>query len=257
MTAYASVYKGKNLESAQVVLRSLNFKYLDILIHNLPPEDILLEEKIKQEIKKRIYRGKVEVFIFSAKLQAKEIFIDEKIISQYISQMKILARKYSLRPEIGITDILKLPQVVSLEQKSSRVQDFVLPAAKEALARLLEFKEKEGEAIKEEMTKNLDKLEGNVQRIKKQKPKIRHMENGREDIDEELCLISFYISKLKNKIETKKLEPKGKSIDFLTQEILRELNAASSKTKRKTPALLIVEAKNYLERIREQTQNIE
>jgi uncharacterized protein (TIGR00255 family) len=50
---------------------------------------------------------------------------------------------------------------------------------------------------------------------------------------------------------------KGKSLDFLTQEILRELNSASSKTKNHTLSCLIVEAKNYLERIREQAQNIE
>ena len=63
--------------------------------------------------------------------------------------------------------------------------------------------------------------------------------------------------KLESKINSKKLIPQGKPIDFLTQEILRELNAASSKTKKKNPALLIVEGKSYLERIREQAQNIE
>ena len=65
MTAYAYVYKRKDSQTLQLILRSLNFKYLDIVIHNLAQESILLEEKLKKEIKKRVYRGKIEVYIFS------------------------------------------------------------------------------------------------------------------------------------------------------------------------------------------------
>ena len=69
--------------------------------------------------------------------------------------------------------------------------------------------------------------------------------------------MSFYTKELEKKINAKNLATKGKALDFLTQEILRELNAASSKTKAKRVAALIVEAKNYLDRIREQAQNVE
>ncbi|MCK5346679.1 MAG: DUF1732 domain-containing protein, partial [Candidatus Heimdallarchaeota archaeon] len=86
---------------------------------------------------------------------------------------------------------------------------------------------------------NLKKLENNINKIKKSKPKINQMENGKEDIDEELSLAAFYLDKLDKNFQSKQVTPKGKSIDFLTQEILRELNAASSKTKKKTAALLI------------------
>lgn len=156
-----------------------------------------------------------------------------------------------------MSDILNLPQVVSWEQRSKSDEALILSVVREALDQLLRFKEKEGRIIKKEMKDNLLKLRSNVEKIKKQKPKVNEIENGKEDIDEEISLISFYIGKLENKINTKKLTPQGKPADFLIQEILRELNAASSKTKRKNPALLIVEGKNYLERIREQAQNIE
>ena len=257
MTAYASLHKSKDSQSVQINLRSTNYKYLDVSIRNLPAEDILLEEKIKREIKKKIYRGKVEVFIFLAKPQAKRIYINEKTVGRYVSQIKALAKKYKLKPEINVSDILSLPQTISWEPAAKSDEVLVLPVFKEALNKLLAFKKKEGGAIKREVMSNLRKLRSNVTQIKKQKPKIRDMENGREDIDEELSLISFYIDKLASKINAKALAPIGKSIDFLTQEILRELNAASSKTKKKGPALLIVESKNYLERIREQAQNIE
>ncbi len=257
MTAYARAKKGKGTHSVQVTLRSLNYKYAEVSVYNLPAENILLEEAIKREIKKKVSRGKVEAFIFLSNLQSKKIIIDEKVVSEYIAQIKKVARKNKVKAQIGLSSILSLPQTICCEQKIKGDQSLILPAVKEALAKLVEFRKKEGKVIEKEMLSNLGKIRKNIIKIKKYKPKASKMENGKEDIDEELSLMSFYISKLEAKIKNNKNEPKGKSIDFLTQEILRELNAASSKTKKKRAALLIVEAKNYLERVREQTQNVE
>ena len=257
MTAYASAQKSKGPHTIQIILRSLNFKYLDICVHNLPPEDILLEERIKREIKNKVYRGKVEVFIFSTKPQKKKIYVDETVIAKYIAQAKALGRKYDLKANINISDILNLPQAISWGQKKESDKTLIFSVLRKALDGFLEFKEKEGKAIKREMKANLNSLRDNVKKIQKQKPKISKKENNKEDIDEELSLTAFYIKKLEDKIDSKKVDGRGKAVDFLIQEILRELNAASSKTKSKGPALLIVEGKNYLERIREQAQNIE
>jgi len=257
MTAYASAQRSRGTQTIQVILRSLNFKYLDICIHNLPAEDILLEEKIKKEIKRKVNRGKIEVFVFSAKPQAKKIYVDREVVSHYITQIKGLSKKHSLKANINMSDILSLPQVISCGHRGKSDEGLILLVMKEALEKFSRFKEKEGMAIKKEIKGNINKLKVNVEKIKKQKPKVSKMENGKEDIDEELSLMSFYISKLESKINSKKQMPQGRPIDFLTQEILRELNAASSKTKKKNPALLIVEGKNYLERVREQAQNIE
>ena len=73
MTAYASVHAQKKEQSLQIAIRTLNFKYLDIAVRNLSAEDMLLEEAIKRQIKKRIQRGKVEVFVFLSRKQDKEI----------------------------------------------------------------------------------------------------------------------------------------------------------------------------------------
>jgi uncharacterized protein (TIGR00255 family) len=257
MTAYASVHKRKKNQSVQIILRSSNFKYLDVFTHGLPPEDILLEEKIKRQIKKNSFRGKIEAFIFMTKPQAKNIYIDEATVAKYILQTKALSKKYKLKYEIGMSDILNLPQAISWEQKGRGDDQLVMTALKDALGKFSEFKRREGKVIKKEMVENITKLKSNIRKIKKQKPKIKKDENGKEDIDEEISLMSFYVNKLEDRINSKKSEPLGKSIDFLTLEILRELNASSSKTKKKGLALLIVEAKNYLERIREQAQNVE
>lgn len=257
MTAYARAQKSRGAHTVQIVLRALNFKYLDICVHNLLPEDILLEEKIKKEIKKKVYRGKVEVFIFSTKPQTKKMYIDEKVIAKYINQVKTLGKKYGLKADINMSDVLNLPQAVSWGQNNESDKTLIFSVLKKALEGFSEFKEKEGKVIKKEMLNNLSKLEENIRKIKKQKPKINKPENSKEDIDEELSLMSFYVKKLEAKIKSQKISVRGKAVDFLIQEILRELNAASSKTKKKGSALLIVEGKNYLERIREQAQNIE
>jgi len=257
MTGYATVTKSDATHAAQVILRSTNFKYIDINVRNLLAEDIVLEEAIKREVKRRIFRGKIEVFVLCEEHRPKKIIIDEKVVARYIHQAKALAKKYRLRADIGISDVLNLPQAISWEQKRQGNYGFIIGVLREAVEHLLAFKKKEGNAIQKEMLSNLGKLKANVVEIKKHKPAIGEMENGKEDIDEELSLAAFYIKKLESTMYSQRIRAKGKSIDFLTQEILRELNAASSKTKQKTAALLIVEAKNYLERIREQTQNIE
>ncbi|UCG34599.1 MAG: DUF1732 domain-containing protein [Candidatus Omnitrophota bacterium] len=258
MTAYASIYKRKDAQAIQLVLRSLNFKYLDISIHNLGAENVLLEEKIKREVKKRIPRGKIEVHVFLKRPAQGQIHIEEKVLDKYVSQLKRLSKKYNLTSQMNLAQVLQLPHVVWGEEEKGGYETIVLAALKDGLNRLEEFKKKEGKVIKNEMLKNLKRLKGNIGQVKKHKPPPQKTENNnKEDIDEEVSLISFYINKLESKISSSKAEPKGKAMDFLTQEILRELNSASSKTKRKIVSSLIVESKTYLERIREQAQNIE
>ncbi|MEI8349389.1 MAG: DUF1732 domain-containing protein [Candidatus Omnitrophota bacterium] len=256
MTAYASVHKRKNSQTIQVTLRSSNFKYLDISIHDLPAQNIILEERIKRDIKKRIARGKIEVYVSVKGHIENDVYIDEKNLARYIIETKKIAKKYHLEPRFDISDLFNLPQVISWSEKKTEEQ-FILSAARAAIEKLLRFKEKQGGAIKKDMTKNLKHLKKNIELIKSRNPMTIRSESGKEDINEEVSLASFYVADLEKKINFQRLISQGKSIDFLTQEILRELNSASSKTKDRTIAPLLVESKNYLDRIREQAQNVE
>jgi len=256
MTAYAAVFKKRDSQAIQLILRSLNYKYLDVVIHNLPHQNILLEEKIKKLIKNDIVRGKIEVYVFVKGSLTNEIHIDENNFAKYVSESKRLAKKYSIHQQLNVVDFLNLPQVISWKETPGE-ETLIVSALKEGLAKLIEFKKKEGSIIRKEVSKNLAKIKENVKVIAANKPQASAQNNEKEDIDEEISLMSFYINKLEKNIQVKNTAYKGKSMDFLTQEILRELNAASSKTKNQTIAYLIVEAKSYLERIREQAQNVE
>ncbi len=257
MTAYASARCQKGEQSAQVTIRSLNFKYLDVVVQNLPGEDIPFEEKIKKETKCFVSRGRVEIFIFLNRDQVPTIQINEKAVKKYIGELKKIAKKYNLKGDIKINEIFNLPQVIFWDKRNKNSQILIQAALKKALNGLLDFKKKEGKAIQKEVETNLKKLKKNLEEVRRLKPQANREENDKEDIDEEVSLATFYISKIEGKIKSSKDQLKGKAIDFLTQEISRELNAASSKTKKRKTSFLIVESKNYLERIREQAQNIE
>jgi uncharacterized protein (TIGR00255 family) len=101
MTAYASICRTTNTHRIQVILRSANFKYLDIYVRNLAPEEILLEETVKRQIQKRIHRGKIEVFIFLTEPHARKICFSGKSLSQEIRLKSRYKNKRYLRAAPG------------------------------------------------------------------------------------------------------------------------------------------------------------
>ncbi|MCM8787765.1 MAG: DUF1732 domain-containing protein [Candidatus Omnitrophica bacterium] len=261
MTAYAHIYKRKNSQTLHLIFRSLNFKYLDISVKGPLPEDIVLEELIRKFVSRKIYRGKIEIYLFFKDLTAKNIYINENILEKYILAAKKIAKKHKLEFKERITDFLNLPEVVLTKEKPYLDKNFVMSSIKEGLNKLLIFKEHGGDLIKKQIIKNLKNLKTNILEIKrllktKKVDKINETDN-KEDIEEEITLSVFYTKKLEKIVNSTKNEPKGKSLDFLTQEILRELNSASSKIIDKKFALLLVDSKKYVDRIREQAQNIE
>jgi len=255
MTSYSwAERRGKNF-SLEVTLRSINSKYLEIFT-NLPGEKIFLEELIKKEIKKRFNRGRIDIY-FSLHCQPKQrLIIDEGLLSQYYSQIQKIARKFKMSQENSVKNLFLLPGLIQLEAKKYIDNRLILSAFKEGLTKLIAFKEKEGALIKKAMIKHLKSIKDNMRKIRMTKVPLA-LEESTKDIEEEITLILFYINKLQKLVSTKKESFKGKAIDFLTQEILRELNAASSKTKIKRISWWLVETKSFLERIREQAQNIE
>ena len=256
MTGYAQVNRREGSRSVQVLLRANNYKYLDITVRHLPREDIVLEEEIKRVVKAKVSRGKVEVHVFLRRPSEGRVYINERLFAEYYKKLTSVSRKYHLKGELRPSDIVCLPQVVCWEETSRSCDSLILPAVKEGVRKLVDFREKEGKAIKRHIGKSLRRLKANVARISRQKP-AAGKENNRDDIDEEISLISFYLNKIEKVVYSPRSEPCGKTLDFLVQEVLRELNASSSKTKKKSLGALIVESKNYLERIREQAQNVE
>lgn len=257
MTAYAYIRRVKKEHSLEIIVKSFNSKYLDIAIYHLPPEKVILEKKIRELIEKSFSRGRIEVYIFLKSSSILQPVLNQRVLKSYYLQIKEIAHKLGLRHSENISDLLNLPGVVSLERKEKKEDKWVITGVKEAVEKIKLFRQRQGKVVKKEILKCLKKMENIVRKIKKAKIEIKEKEITKEDIQEEVTLLSFYLKRLRKLLSLKKEAPLGKRIEFITQEILRELNASLSKVKRAKLASFIIEAKNYTERIRQQAQNIE
>lgn len=257
MTSYAQARRKSQGFSLEVVLRSTNSKYLEIFTHQLPSEKIYLEETIKKDIQKKIHRGRIEVYFFSHGSFPQKVVIDKDILFQYSRYAGQIAKQFKVSKETILRNFLMLPGIIRLEEKESLDDEIILSATREGLKKLVTFREREGERIKREIVKNISIIENSTKKIEGKTLSLEPQQNGFKDVAEETALILFYITKLKKVVFSKTNAPQGKAVDFLSQEILRELNTSSSKIKTKTMSGWLLEAKNALERIKEQAQNIE
>jgi len=256
MTAYAYVRKVKKDSRLEIVAKSFNSKYLDIAIYHLPPEKVILERKIRELIERNFSRGRIEMYIFIKSENTLQPAVNEKVLKSYYHQINKVVNQLGLDYLIDISELLNLPGVISLRKEVDK-DEWVIAGVKEAIKKIKSFRQKQGRAVKKKILKYLRKMENIVEKVKKVKVEIKEKEIGKEDIEEEITLFSFYLKKLKKLLSLKKEVPIGKEMDFIIQEILRELNASLSKVKKKRLVSFIIEAKNYAERIRQQAQNIE
>lgn len=288
MTGYGRAKLEKNDRIYKIEIKSVNHKYSDITI-KMPKSLSYLEDNVKKQIASNISRGKVDVFItFENYSQAgKQITINKELAKQYIEKFKELAEENELPSNINITEITKLPEVVTLketEDDEEIIKNELLECTKEAINNFVEMRLQEGSKIKEDLKKRIDKVEKLVNKISGHSTRLieeyvvkleeRVKELLKTDIvdksrlamevvlyadkcsvEEELTRLKSHIVQFNNFLEVE--EPIGKKMDFLLQEMNRETNTIGSKSGSLEITNLVVNIKTELEDIREQIQNIE
>ena len=288
MTGYGRAKLEKNDRIYKIEIKSVNHKYSDITI-KMPKSLSYLEDNVKKQIASNISRGKVDVFVtFENYSQAgKQITINKELAKQYIEKFKELAEENELPSNINITEITKLPEVVTLketEDDEEIIKNELLECTKEAINNFVEMRLQEGSRIKEDLKKRIDKVEKLVNKISGHSTRLieeyvvkleeRVKELLKTDIvdksrlamevvlyadkcsvEEELTRLKSHIVQFNNFLEVE--EPIGKKIDFLLQEMNRETNTIGSKSGSLEITNLVVNIKTELEDIREQIQNIE
>lgn len=262
-------------------VRSYNHRFLEIRI-SLP--DILkyLEIEIMALIKGKVKRGNVEVRAFFSPTRDSIYFeIEEGVISKYIELMERIRGLTNLGVTVDLFELLRSEGIMRkrLEDEDS-VRDLVLRAANEALDRLISSREREGEAIADDisrMVEDLMEIVGKVEEksedvkereISRIKERISAMISGIEDerlvselgiqkldISEEISRLKLYLAEMKEILLSK--DSIGRRIDFLAQEVMREVNTISSKSPDYEIRMAVVRMKERVERIREQAQNLE
>ena len=288
MTGFGRAKLEKSNRIYTIEIKSVNHKYNDISI-KMPRSFSYLEDKIKKEISSNIARGKIDVYISFENYseEGKQIIINKELVNEYMKQFKLLAEQNNLRLDLPVTEITKLPDVLTLketEEAEDVIEGELLECLKEAINNFTNMREQEGNKIKEDLTIRIARVEKEVEKISeystrlveeyvvKLEQRIKELlKNNVVDearlamevviyadkcsVEEELTRLRSHIIQFKNMLEETK--PIGKKIDFLIQEMNRETNTTGSKSGSLEITNTVINIKTELEDIREQVQNIE
>ena len=271
-----------------VELRSVNHRFCEI-VPRLPRSLSGLEEELKQVVHRQCERGRIEctVLVNTQGSRQKSLVLDRSAARQYHRLLKELQRELRIDGQIDIGLIAGLRDVFSINEKGIEEKDarnVVLRLTKGALVDLNKMRMREGKALLDDTIKRLHTIrislkaitrrapncvEENFQRMKKRVMKLMgdnlpnpdrlHQELAtyadRCDITEELTRLASHLSQFQESGKAK--GAMGRRLDFLLQEMGREVNTIGSKANDAKIAIHVVDVKSELEKIREQIQNVE
>ncbi len=168
MTGFGRSNLIENQRQYQVEIRSVNHKYNDISI-KMPRSISFLEENIKNQIAKKVKRGKVDVFIkFENNSQeGKSVYINKEIAKLYIDNLKELAEEENINKNIEVTDIIKLPDVLNIENTEPEeiIKKEMEIAVGEALDKLIQMRIFEGEKISQDLKKRIENIKHVIDKL--------------------------------------------------------------------------------------------
>ena len=269
--------------------KTINHKYCDINVR-LPRKISFLEDKIRNYVKNFVKRGRVDLYIKLDLIGSEDVNLkfDDKLASQYVNILNEIKEKFNLQDDISVMSVAKFPDIVRCEEKEED-EDLYWSMLREALDITLEklgqMRQEEGKKLAEDTLERCDTLRSYVDEIEKYsdtivneyKEKLNNRikeiledpniidENrlaqevaifaDKSNITEEIVRFRSHIEQLKKTVV--KNDSIGRKIDFLIQEMNREVNTMGSKSSNINITNLVVEVKSELEKIREQIQNIE
>jgi uncharacterized protein (TIGR00255 family) len=285
MTGYgegAALSRGTRIT---VQLRSLNHRHLDLQLRS-PREYLAFEEEIRKSIREKVRRGRIEAFIgrASVKRQSRKIQLNEELLGEYVRVMRYAKKRFALAGEVDVSVCSRLAdlfQVREIEATPADEKKSLFKALRTALQKLELSRQREGRQLKGDMESQLRYLKKITAALENEAAQIgvRVQKGGvaptdgslqprngagegdvnssmlRGDINEEVVRLKSHVAALAEVVQES--EAIGKRIDFMLQEVQRELNTISSKVPQLSVVRLVLEGKERVEKIREQAQNIE
>lgn len=270
-----------------VELRSVNHRYCDV-VARLPRLFKFLEEKIKKEVKGRFTRGRIEVSvaITSPSDSESRLQLDFEAAESYVKLLNRLKSELSLTGKIDIAMVSQFQGVITFSEADEPLEALTKTLDKTLISAMLaleKMRKTEGKALSADLRTRIKSLSKGLSAIKvKEKEvlatyhkrlqtRVEALSQGmaldphrlaqevaifaeRSDISEERTRLAAHVDQFKTIL--RKEGGIGRSLDFLTQEMHRELNTISSKSSDQSVSMQVVEMKSELEKIREQVQNI-
>lgn len=271
-----------------VEVKTVNHRYLDISVR-LPRQFAFFEDFARKVVAKTISRGKVDINIqvnsFGDK--DKSVSFDEELLKTYLAEANVLEEKFNIKNDLTFCNALQLPEIIKVSgnQNEEELLSEFERVLSSALDNLKTMRQEEGAHLAMDITKKcegLSKIFKNVEdRSKDVVTEYREKLNERikellqdasaidetrlvmevavfadkSSIDEEIVRFKSHIKQLLKTLELE--EPIGKKLDFIVQEMNREVNTIGSKANNLDITNSVIELKNEIEKIREQIQNIE
>ncbi|MFH0739062.1 MAG: YicC/YloC family endoribonuclease [Candidatus Omnitrophota bacterium] len=258
------------LGKVRVEIRSTNHKFLETVLH-LPEGFLSLEERIKKEIESRIKRGRVTCALHIIGDQPAKVYINRGLLKNYILAMRSVKNEFSIKNEVGMDTLIRLPGVLSLAQENipkSKVWPRLKVLVAQAVFEFLTMRRKEGAALQGYLKSRVQALKGNADIIKNRfkkvvKEKLIQIQSEEErssllkdtDISEELERLTYHIKNFNTKLN--RGGTIGKELDFIAQEMQRETNTIGAKCCDTVISAQMIQIKSQVEKIREQLQNLE
>ena len=288
MTGYGRAVETVNGREFTVELRSVNNRYLDCSVR-LPRILTFGEEAVKQAVKNTISRGKVDVFISVRSEGGDEVQVtlNKAVLESYLAAMRQMEEEFGIRNDISVSNLSRMPEVFSLEKPQVDEEQLLadlMTVVTKALEGYDAMRQTEGEALDKDLRSRGNTIlelvsqveQGNAQTVIDYRTRLENklkevLSNTSIDESRILTEAAIFADKVAVDEETVRLRSHlqqmntmlseggavGRKLDFLLQEMNREANTIGSKCTDVALARIVVDIKAELEKIREQTQNIE
>ena len=292
MTGFASISREEGGDKVSVMLKSVNHRFLDMQL-KAPQSLASLEQRVKSLLQQSLTRGRVEatVFVERTATPAREVVLDESLLENLSAVIESARSRGLVSGPLTVSDLLRVPQVLEVRSKteagaavSDGLATLVETTVRDATAALIVMRETEGRFLAADLASKLttigafvDDLErlaraGQDQLVEKLRERLAGLPAdlagdpaalsqevvrfvARSDVDEEVVRMRGHIEHWQ--ALTAADEPCGRKLDFLLQEMNREINTIGSKAEGPRATETVIAAKAELERLREQVQNVE
>ncbi len=294
MTGYGRAQRLEDGRDVLVEIRAVNHRYYEFSAR-LPRTCLYLEEKLKGFLNGRIGRGKVEVSVTITRPDGKDaqIAVNRSVAEGYVNALRMLNEELGengrlwLSDDLTLSSLLRLPDVFTVtkeQEDENAVWSVVSAAAAQALDSFVNMRQAEGERLAADLSVKLDGLEAMLRQVESIEPGVAESYRQRlyakltelladtnideqriltetaifaekTAIDEETVRLHSHIAQFRTLLQAE--EPIGRKLDFLVQEMNREVNTIGSKAQDLSITRLVVDMKSEIEKIREQIQNIE
>jgi len=289
MTGYGRGEVASENAAFIVEMRSVNNRFLDIQVKT--PRNLgMLEPRIKKTVQTSFGRGRIDVFVNRTGKEASPMRIaaDFALAEQYLGILTEMKQRFSLPGDVDLASMQSFPDIIGREELTEdpeKIWLMLTPALTQAAERLRSMREDEGAVLAQDMKDRLAAIEKMaslirdrvpaaieqarlrlteaVARIMKEQPDPARMVQeiaiiaDRTDITEELIRLGSHITQFRRLLDLSGEESVGRKLDFLVQEMGREVNTVGSKALDADISMTVVNMKAELEKIREQAQNIE